>query len=172
VGAVDGWAVAALDGVVRGRHVRAVVALTAANSLVVLGVTVLSIAGPVLQRDLRLSELGSLAGFYSLLVGALPPVARRLGEVFGWRRLFLAGMVVFGAASLAAGLAPSAWWFLLARAVQGAGGGLALAGATDLIVEYPGRERRGLGVYFAATGVAGTLGVLVGGLLVEFLSWR
>ena len=96
-------------------------------------------------------------------------------RILGRRRMFLAGIALFTAASLAGGLATGAWWLLAARAVQGVGGALATPAVLALVVgSFPeGRERtRALGVYSAVLMGGASLGLVLGGVITEWASWR
>src|SRR6185437_2859826 len=112
---------------------------------------------------------------YTLTFGGLLLLGGRMGDILGRRRMFLAGIVIFTLASLAGGLASSAGLLLAARAVQGVGGALASPAVLALVVSgFPeGRERtRALALYAGVVTGGGSLGLVLGGLLTEWLSWR
>src|SRR5262249_40303710 len=99
----------------------------------------------------------------------------RAGDILGRRRVFIAGIVLFTAASLAGGLATSAPWLLAARAAQGVGGAIASPALLALIASSfsEGRERtRALSIYTAVAMGGGSLGLVLGGVITEWVSWR
>jgi EmrB/QacA subfamily drug resistance transporter len=112
---------------------------------------------------------------YAMTFGSLLLFGGRAGDQFGQRRILLIGLVVFGIASIACGLAVSATMLVVARVVQGAGGALiapsALSALTAAFPDGPARVRA-LGIWQATTAAGGTTGILVGGALVEFVGWR
>jgi MFS family permease len=111
---------------------------------------------------------------YTLMLGALVLVGGSLGDVFGERRVFAAGLCGFGAASLACGLAPSATTLIAARALQGIAGALVTPAALAVIIATFEPDERGtaIGRWTAWSGAASLAGPLVGGPLVEAASWR
>jgi EmrB/QacA subfamily drug resistance transporter len=144
--------------------------------MLLLDVTVVSVALPSIQRDLHVS-LGGLQWVidaYTLVLAVLLLPAATLGDRLGRRRLFLAGLVVFTAGSLACALAPSALSLELLRAVQGGGGSVLFATGTPLLsATFRGRAlARALGTYGAVIGGAIALGPLAGGALTDALGWR
>jgi len=112
---------------------------------------------------------------YALTFGGLLLLGGRAGDLLGRRRMLLAGLLLFTAASLAGGLATSQAWLLAARAVQGVGGAVVAPAALALIATtFPeGRPRsRAMGVYSAMSVVGSVAGLIAGGLLVTYVSWR
>ena len=108
---------------------------------------------------------------YTLTFGGLLLLGGRAGDILGRRRVFIAGIVLFTAASLAGGLATSAPWLLAARAVQGVGGAIASPAVLALITSSfaEGRERtRALGIYTAVAMGGGSLGLVLGGVITEW----
>ncbi len=151
--------------------------LCAAQFMVVLDVTVVNVALPEVGADLGLGATAVrwTVTAYTLAFGALLLLGGRAADVLGRRRVFVAGLLVFTGASLAAGLAQDAAGLLAARAVQGAGAALLAPAALSLIaVAFPaGPERHRAFAAWAAIGAGGAaLGVLLGGLLTEALGWR
>ena len=156
----------------------AVLALAcAAQFMVVLDVSVVNVALPAVRDDLgfRPSALPWAAGAYALAFGGLLPLGGRLADLCGHRRVFAAGLVLFGAASLAGGLAAGPGALVAARAAQGLGAALlAPASLTVLTTAFPEgpRRARALAVWTAVGLAGGTAGNLLGGLLAQMLSWR
>ncbi|KRE23084.1 MFS transporter [Agromyces sp. Soil535] len=154
----------------------ALVVLCLAQAMLVLDVTVVNVALPVMSRDLGLTA--GLAGWavaaYAVPFGGLLLLGGRLADVFGTRRMLLAGLAVFTVASLAAGLVTTAEWFLAARALQGVGAALlSPAALATLLHRFEGGARhRALAVWGAVGGGGAALGVLLGGLLAGGPGWR
>jgi EmrB/QacA subfamily drug resistance transporter len=155
----------------------ALVVIAAAQLMVVLDATIVNIALPSIQRALRFSSTGLewVVNAYSLTFGGLLLLGGRAGDLFGRRRMFFIGIVVFTLGSLAGGLATGATWLIIARAAQGIGAAIiaptALSLITDTFSEGPARNRA-LGVYGAVAGAGGAAGLLLGGVLTNYFSWR
>ncbi len=148
-----------------------------AQLMVILDATVVNIALPHVQQSLHFSatSLSWVMNGYTLTFGGLLLLGGRAGDILGRRRMFLSGIGLFTVASLAGGLATSAGMLLAARAVQGVGGALASPAVLALIVgSFPeGRERtRALSVYTGVVTGGATLGLVLGGVITEWLSWR
>jgi EmrB/QacA subfamily drug resistance transporter len=148
-----------------------------AQLMIILDATVVNIALPHIQSGLRFSvaSLSWVLNGYTLTFGGLLLLGGRAGDILGRRRMFSVGIVIFTLASLAGGLATSGGMLLAARAVQGAGGALASPAVLALVVSsFPeGRERtRALGVYTGVVTGGGSLGLVLGGMITEWLSWR
>ncbi|MBV8529114.1 MAG: MFS transporter [Candidatus Dormibacteraeota bacterium] len=145
--------------------------------MVVIDATIVNVALPGIARALHFTaaSLSWVVTGYTLAFGGLLLLGARAGDLLGRRRTFMAGIAIFTLASLAGGAAPSAAALLAARAVQGMGGALAAPSALALLmVQFPeGRARtRALG-WFAAVSIGGmALGLILGGLLTQFASWR
>jgi EmrB/QacA subfamily drug resistance transporter len=152
-----------------------VLVLTAAFMLL-LDITVVSVALPSIQRDLRASlpDLQWVSAAYALVLAVLLLPAATLGDRLGRRRLFLVGLVIFTVASLASALATTALALELFRALQGVGGAVLFATATPLLrAEFSGAGlARALGAFGATLGGASAIGPLVGGVLTDTLGWR
>jgi EmrB/QacA subfamily drug resistance transporter len=145
--------------------------------MIVLDVTVVNVALPSIREDLGFSEtsLAWVVNAYLLTYGGFLLLGGRLGDLFGHRRLFLAGITLFTVASLACGLATTQWFLVTARAVQGIGGATASAVALSLMMilfTEPAERAKAMGIFgFVAAG-GGSIGVLVGGIVTDSLDWH
>jgi EmrB/QacA subfamily drug resistance transporter len=145
--------------------------------MIVLDVTIVNVALPSIRQDLGFSEtsLAWVVNAYLLTYGGFLLLGGRLGDLFGHRRLFLIGISLFTAASLACGLASSQAFLVAARAVQGVGGATASAVALSLMMTLftePAERAKAMGVFgFVAAG-GGSIGVLLGGVLTDSLDWH
>ncbi|TQL01207.1 MFS transporter [Cellulomonas sp. SLBN-39] len=152
-------------------------AILTTQLMLVLDTTIVNVALPDLQRDLGFTptSLSWVLNAYTLAFGGLLLLGARAGDLLGRRRVLLAGIVAFTAASLVGGFATSAGTLLAARAVQGVGGALAAPSALALLMgRFPegGERARALG-WFSAVSVGGSaIGLLAGGMLTEWASWR
>ncbi|MFZ0668315.1 MAG: MFS transporter [Acidimicrobiales bacterium] len=148
-----------------------------AQLMVVLDNTIVNVALPHIQRGLGFSgtNLSWVINAYILVFGGLLLLGARAGDLLGRRRTFLIGIAVFSLASLAGGVASTSWMLLAARALQGVGGALAapsaLAILTTVFAEGPERMRA-LSLFTTVSAAGGATGLVAGGLLTEFLSWR
>lgn len=145
--------------------------------MIVLDVTVVNVALPSIQEDLGFSDsdLAWVVNAYLVPFGGLLLLAGRLGDLLGRTRLFVAGLGVFVAASVLCALAPSQEVLVLARFVQGAGGAMASAVVLGMIVTMfpePREQARALGAYMFVAVAGGTIGLLVGGVITEAISWH
>jgi EmrB/QacA subfamily drug resistance transporter len=161
-----------------GRHLGvALLVIATAQLMVVLDATVVNVALPHIQTALGFSDSGLewVVNGYALAFGGLLLLGGRAGDLLGRRRMFITGLLLFSAASLAGGLATSQALLLAARAVQGAGGAIVAPTALALIAttfpEGPPRNRA-MGVYAAMSVAGAAAGLLAGGLLVAYASWR
>ncbi|MGE0797683.1 MAG: DHA2 family efflux MFS transporter permease subunit [Lautropia sp.] len=145
--------------------------------MIVLDTTIINVALPSIRAALEFSEtsLVWVVNAYMLTFGGFLLLGGRLGDLYGQRRLFLAGLTVFTLASAACGLAGSQQMLIAARAVQGLGGAVVSAVALSLIMGLFRSESdraRAMGVYGFVCAGGGSLGVLLGGLLTDLLSWH
>jgi MFS family permease len=161
-----------------GGHPRlALVVIAAAQLMVVLDATIVNVALPHIQHALGFSGTGLewVVSAYALSFGGLLLLGGRAGDLLGRRRVFVSGLLLFSAASLAGGLATSQAWLLAARAIQGAGGALiaptALALIATTFAEGPARNRA-VSVVAAMSGGGAAVGLVAGGLLTTYLSCR
>src|SRR4249919_3075191 len=151
--------------------------LCLASLMIVLDVTIVGVALPSIKDDLGFSDtsLAWVVNAYLLTYGGFLLLGGRLGDLYGHRRLFLIGISVFTLASLACGLATSQEFLVVARSVQGVGGAVASAVSLSLMVNLftdPGERAKAMGIFgFVAAG-GGSLGVLLGGILTDVISWH
>ncbi|SDE92527.1 drug resistance transporter, EmrB/QacA subfamily [Blastococcus fimeti] len=143
--------------------------------MLLVDVTIVNVALPDIARDLDTSfaQLQWVVDVYALALAALVLGAGSLADLYGRRRLYLIGLVVFALSSLACGLAPDAGWLIAARGIQGIGGAIMFATTIALInTSYEGRDRgTAFGIWGAVLGAAAALGPILGGALTE-LDWR
>jgi len=156
----------------------AVLAVVAgAQFMVLLDATIVNVALPTIQRDLGFSEqsLSWILNAYTLVFGGFLLLSGRAADRLGRRRLFVAGITLFSGASLICGLAQSEAMLLVARGGQGLGGAMVSPAALSIILstfaQGPDRNRA-LAVWGAIAGVGGAVGLLLGGAIVEAISWR
>jgi EmrB/QacA subfamily drug resistance transporter len=148
-----------------------------AQFMVVLDATIVNVALPSIQEDLHFSQ-GSLQWVingYTLVFGGFLLLGGRASDLFGRRRLFLIGIVIFSVASLLNGLAQSGNWLIAARALQGLGAALVSPAALSIITTTfaEGEERaKALGVWSAIAAGGAAFGLLLGGILTDLLSWE
>jgi EmrB/QacA subfamily drug resistance transporter len=147
-----------------------------AQFMVILDATIVNVALPSIQLDLGLSEanLQWVVNAYALLFGGFLLLGGRAGDLIGRKRIFLAGVIVFTAASLVCGLAQSETWLIVARGVQGLGAALVSPAALSIITTTfrEGAERtKALGVWAAIAVGGGAVGLVLGGVLTEAFSW-
>jgi EmrB/QacA subfamily drug resistance transporter len=143
--------------------------------MIMLDNTVVNVALPTIQRDLgaRLSELEWIVSGYALTFAAFLLTGGKLADQFGRRRVFVVGLVIFGGASLACALAPSAGFLIGARVVQGVGAALMNPATLSIIsATFPPRQRgTAIGIWVGVSATALAIGPLVGGLLTEHAGW-
>src|SRR5215467_4880699 len=171
---------AQLDAVVpaRSRHLGlALVVISMAQLMLVLDELIVNTALPHIQQALHFSGSGLewVVTGYAVTFGGLLLLGGRAGDILGRRRMLCTGILTFSLASLIGGLATTSWLLICARLLQGAGAAIAAPAALSLITVTfsEGKARtRALGVYAAMTGMGGAVGVVVGGLLVSYASWR
>ncbi|MFD3548750.1 MFS transporter [Streptomyces sp. NPDC058655] len=166
------------DGKVRGDgNGLALFVIASCQLMVVLDITIVNIALPHIQTDLGFSteSLSWVVNAYTLTFGGLLLLGGRAGDILGRRRVFVFGVLLFGLASLLGGFAQNSGQLLAARALQGVGGAIASPTALALITttfrEGPERNRA-FGVFAGVSAGGGAIGLLAGGILVEWLNWR
>jgi EmrB/QacA subfamily drug resistance transporter len=156
------------------------VAVVLGSTIVFLDGTVVNVALETIGRELPATMVARLEGLtyvnsgYLAVLAALLILAGALNDYYGRRRMFRIGLAGFGAASVACGLAPNMEVLIGARLVQGAFGALLVPGSLSIITAtFSGEDRgRAIGIWAAATSATTTLGPIVGGFLVQTLSWR
>ncbi|MGW7050487.1 MFS transporter [Streptomyces sp. NPDC054887] len=160
-----------------GKNGLALLVIASCQLMVVLDITIVNIALPQIQSDLEFSttSLSWVVNAYTLTFGGLLLLGGRAGDILGRRRVFVFGVLLFVLASLLGGLAQNAGQLLAARALQGVGGAIASPTSLALIAttftEGPARNRA-FGVFAAVSAGGGAIGLLAGGMLVEWLDWR
>lgn len=166
------------DAAARNTHpALALIVIAAAQLMVVLDGSIVNIALPSIQTDLGVSasSLAWVVNAYALAFGGLLLLGGKSGDLYGRRRMFRVGVAVFVIASALGGFAVNEGWLIGARVLQGIGGAIAAPTALSLIaVNFrEGKARnRAMGVYAAMAGVGATIGLLLGGVLTDYLSWR
>jgi EmrB/QacA subfamily drug resistance transporter len=147
-----------------------------AQFMVVLDVSVVNVALPTIGRDLHYTSTGLqwVVNAYVLTFAGFLLLGGRAADLFGQKRVFVLGLAIFTGASLAGGFATSDTWLTAARAVQGFGGAiLSPATLTIIVTTFAGpRLARSIGMWSALAGAGGATGALLGGILVQELSWR
>jgi EmrB/QacA subfamily drug resistance transporter len=155
----------------------ALLVIATAQLMLVLDDTIVNVALPSMQRSLHLAtaHLNWVISFYALAFGGLLLAGGRAGDLFGRLRVFRLGIIVFALASMAGGFAPDGTALVVARVVQGCGAAIAAPGALSLLATtFPAgpARTRALGVYGAMGGLGSVVGLLLGGALTEYASWR
>ncbi len=147
-----------------------------AQFMVILDATIVNVALPSIQKDLGISEssLQWIVNAYALMFGGFLLLGGRAGDLIGRKRVFVAGLVLFTTASLLCALAPNETWLIVSRGVQGLGAALVSPAALSIVTTTfaEGAERtKALGVWAAIAVGGGAVGLVLGGILVETLSW-
>src|SRR3954464_10875790 len=144
--------------------------------MLLLDITIVNVALPSIQQDLHssFSDLQWVVDAYALTLAALLLTGGALADMFGRRKLYLMGLVLFTAASVLCGAAQSPLMLELSRGLQGVGGAVMFAVSLALLAQaFRGRERgMAFGIWGAVTGIAVAIGPLLGGALVSGISWR
>jgi EmrB/QacA subfamily drug resistance transporter len=152
--------------------------LATGQFMVVLDATIVNVALPAIQKALGFandSQLQWVVTAYALVFGGFLLLGGRLSDLFGRRRIFLSGVALFAAASLAGGLAQNPGMLILFRSLQGLGGALLAPAALSLLLTIfkEGSERnRALGIWSMIAGGGGAVGLLLGGILTQYIDWR
>jgi EmrB/QacA subfamily drug resistance transporter len=147
-----------------------------AQFMVILDATIVNVALPAIQDDLDMSDtnLQWIVNAYTLMFGGFLLLGGRAGDLIGRKRVFLTGLVLFTIASLLCAIAQGATWLIMTRGLQGLGAALVSPAALAIVTAtfQEGAERtKALGVWAAIAVGGGAIGLLLGGILVEFLSW-
>ncbi len=159
------------------RRWKALAVLAVAQFMVVLDASIVNVALPSIQRSLGFSESGLpwVVNAYTLAFGGFLMLGGRAADLFGRRRMFVVGLGLFSAASLAGGFAQSAGWLIAARGVQGLGAAILSPAALSIVTTTftEGAERnKALGIWGALAGAGGAVGVLMGGMLTQWAGWE
>src|SRR5690348_732193 len=155
----------------------ALLVLCAGFLMIVVDGTIVNIALPSIQRDLGFSQSGLawVVNAYVLTFGGFLLLGGRAADLVGRRTVFVTGLAIFTAASLACGLAPVQWMLMAARAVQGIGGAIVQAVAFSLILELfrePGPRAKAMSVWGFVSSAGGAVGVVLGGVLTQTGDWH
>jgi EmrB/QacA subfamily drug resistance transporter len=156
---------------------KALVVLAVAQFMVVLDASIVNVALPSIRNDLHFSDssLQWVVNAYTLTFGGFLLLGGRAADLFGRRRIFIAGLVLFSVASLAGGFATSSGWLIVARGVQGLGAAIVSPAALSIVTTTftEGAERnKALGIWGALAGAGGAVGVLLGGMLTQWAGWE
>ncbi|MBV8649255.1 MFS transporter [Paludibacterium sp.] len=159
------------------KHGPVLAIIMASYLMIVIDISIVITGLPKIQAGLgfSLTSLSWVPNAYTLAFGGLLLLGARAGDILGRRRMFIIGLVIFTLASLAIGLAQSPAWLLTARMVQGAGAAVLAPSTLALLSTHfaEGPERtRALSLYAAAAGIGATLGLVLGGLFADLVSWR
>ena len=146
------------------------------SSMVFIDGTVVNVALPALQSALgaTIAQVQWVVESYALFLAALLLIGGSLGDIYGRRKIFVAGVVLFSAASIWCGLAPNIQQLIIARGLQGIGGALLVPGSLALIsANFPEEERgRAIGTWSGFTSITAAIGPVLGGWFVQYGSWR
>jgi EmrB/QacA subfamily drug resistance transporter len=155
----------------------ALIVLCVGMLMIILDSTVVNVALPSIQKDLGFSQsnLAWVVNAYLITFGGLLLLAGRLGDLIGRKRVFMIGLVLFTVASLLCGLSQSQAVLIAARFVQGVGGALTSAVILGMVVTMfpePGEQGRAIGVYSFVASAGASLGLLLGGVVTQAISWH
>ncbi len=156
---------------------RALIVLAVAQFMVVLDASIVNVALPSIREHLHFTDanLQWVVNAYTLTFGGCLLLGGRAADLFGRRRIFIAGLGLFAVASLAGGFATSSGWLIVARGVQGLGAAVVSPAALSIVTTTftEGAERnRALGIWGALAGAGGAVGVLLGGMLTQWAGWE
>src|SRR3954469_3782314 len=155
----------------------ALIVLCAGMLMIVLDATIVNVALPAIQRDLGFgqSSLAWVVNAYLIAFGGVLLLAGRLGDLLGRRRIFLAGLALFTAASLACGISTTQETLIIARFVQGVGGAMTSSVILGMIVTMfsePRERTRAISLYSFVASAGASAGLLAGGILTQSLNWH
>jgi MFS family permease len=145
--------------------------------MAVVDTTIVSIALPSIRRELHFTgaDAGWILNGYALTFGGLVLLLGRAADLYGRRRLFMAGLALFGAASFVGGFAWEPWILVLARFIQGVGAAALVPASLSLLTAIfaeGGERNRAIGIYGAMAALGFVVGMVGGGVITEFLGWR
>jgi EmrB/QacA subfamily drug resistance transporter len=155
----------------------ALIVLCAGMLMIVLDQTIVNVALPAIEEDLKFGQAGLawVVNAYLIAYGGLLLLAGRLGDLIGHKKVFLIGLGVFTVASLLCGLSLSSEMLIVSRFVQGAGGALATSVTLGMVVTMfpePDEQRRAIGVFSFVAAAGASIGLLLGGVLTDAMSWH
>ena len=155
----------------------ALIVLCAGMLMIVLDQTIVNVALPAIEEDLKFGQAGLawVVNAYLIAYGGLLLLAGRLGDLIGHKKVFLIGLGVFTAASLLCGVSFSSEMLIISRFVQGAGGALATSVTLGMVVTMfpePNEQRRAIGVFSFVAAAGASIGLLLGGVLTDAMSWH
>lgn len=159
------------------RRWKALAVLSLVSFMLVLDITVVNVALPQIQIDLKMSRSGLtwVVDSYVLMAGGLLLLGGRLGDLLGKRRMFFVGVILFAVASILSGAAQNSAMLIFSRFLQGAGEAFAAPAAFGLVALLfvdPIERTKAIGIFGGVAGLGGTLGPIISGLLIEISSWR
>jgi len=160
------------------RHTTAILAIILVSYfMILLDNSIIFTALPKIHAAMQFSPAGLawVQDAYTLVFGGLLLLGARAGDLLGRRRVFVFGLAVFALASLLVGLAPAGWWLITARGVQGVGAAIVAPSSLSLLTaSFTGRRERAKAValYGATAGIGASLGLVIGGALADWVSWR
>jgi EmrB/QacA subfamily drug resistance transporter len=161
-----------------GRHTMAILAIILTSYfMILLDNSIIFTALPTIHTAMHYSTTGLawVQDAYTLVFGGLLLLGSRAGDLLGRRRVFVFGLAAFALASLLVGVAPTGWWLIAARALQGIGAAIVAPSSLSLLTaSFPHGETRAKAValYGAAAGIGASLGLVIGGALADWVSWR
>jgi EmrB/QacA subfamily drug resistance transporter len=155
----------------------ALIVLCAGMLMIVLDQTIVNVALPAIEEDLKFGQAGLawVVNAYLIAYGGLLLLAGRLGDLIGHKKVFLIGLGVFTVASLLCGVSFSSEMLIISRFVQGAGGALATSVTLGMVVTMfpePNEQRRAIGVFSFVAAAGASIGLLLGGVLTDAMSWH
>jgi EmrB/QacA subfamily drug resistance transporter len=166
------------NGEAAPRHATAILAIILVSYfMILLDNSIIFTALPAIRTAVHYSTTGLawVQDAYTLLFGGLLLLGARAGDLLGRRRVFIVGVAVFALASLLVGVAPAGWWLIAARALQGVGAAVVAPSSLSLLTASfpPGpRRAKAVALYGATAGIGASLGLVIGGALADWVSWR
>lgn len=161
----------------RHQHTAILAIIVISYFMILLDNSIIFTALPKIESAMHLSVTGLawVQDAYTLVFGGLLLLGARAGDLLGRRRVFIAGIAIFATASLLIAVAPAGWWLIGARGLQGIGAAVVAPSSLALLTaNFPeGRERsRAVALYGATAGIGASLGLVIGGALADWVSWR